>query len=117
MNFRTQLVDGKPRIFFDSIGLLRNYLRVFFTPIIIDDSSTKTRSKRNSRAINRLSEQKTKINNPKYPPQRQSTRPEQSTHNKRVNEDGSGLGVYMTMDELAELVNAVKENAKSKTSK
>ncbi len=114
MNFRTQLVDGKPRIFFDSIGLLRNYLRLFLLLFIVDDSSTKTRSKRNSRAINRLSEQKTKT---KYPTQRQPTRPEQSTHNKRVNEDGSGLGVYMTMDELAELVNAVKENAKSKISK
>lgn len=39
---------------------------------------------------------------------------EQTTSQIRVNEDGSTLGVYMTMDELADLVKAVKENSNSK---
>lgn len=38
----------------------------------------------------------------------------QTTNKVQVNDDGSTLGVYMTMDELSELVKAVKENAKSK---
>ncbi|CAF1002790.1 unnamed protein product [Adineta steineri] len=104
MNFRTQLVDGKPQIFFEPI----------------DNSATRAKSKRNSRAINtisRQSEQKNKINNQKYPTEyetkRQPNRTEQPTNQKQVNEDNSKLGVYMTMDEIADLVNAVKENAKS----
>ncbi|UJR37105.1 hypothetical protein I4U23_029809 [Adineta vaga] len=101
MNFRTQIVNGKPQIFYD----------------LIDDSSTKTRSKRNSRTIaptNRQLEQRNKSNNQKYPEtKRQPIKNEQSTNKKRVNEDDSSLGVYMTMDEIADLVNAVKENSKS----
>ncbi|CAF2658289.1 unnamed protein product [Rotaria sp. Silwood2] len=105
MKFRTQIIDGKPRIFFDAN----------------DESSTKSKSKRNSRAINtasRLAEQqKSKINNQKSPIQngtnKQRVKTEQSGNKIRVNDDGSTLGVYMTMDELAELVKAVKENSKT----
>ncbi|CAF0956448.1 unnamed protein product [Adineta ricciae] len=100
MNFRTQMVNGKPQIFYDAI----------------DDSSTKARSKRNSRAINtttRQFDQRNKGDNQKYvEPKRQPTKNDQSTNKKRVNEDDS-LGVYMTMDEIADLVTAVKENSKN----
>jgi hypothetical protein len=47
---------------------------------------------------------------------RQTTKTQQSTNKTQGNEDGSTLGVYMTMDELSELVKAVKENTKRKTS-
>jgi hypothetical protein len=105
MKFRTQIVDGKPQIFFDAI----------------DDSSTKTKSKRNSRTISNTSrlidQQKSKINNQQSSTQngnnKQTTKTEQSSNKIRVNEDGSNLGVYMTMDELAELVKAVKDNSKN----
>ncbi|CAF4680983.1 unnamed protein product [Rotaria sp. Silwood1] len=104
MKFRTQIIDGKPQIFFDTN----------------DESSKKTKSKRKSRAINTANrfteQQKTKINNQKSPipngTNKQKTKTEQSTNKIRVNDDGSTLGVYMTMDELAELVKAVKENSK-----
>jgi hypothetical protein len=65
-----------------------------------------------------LEQQKDKINNRKLPVQNgmntQTTKPEQSSNKIPVNDDGSALGVYMTMDELADLVRAVKSNAKSK---
>ncbi|CAF1424183.1 unnamed protein product [Rotaria magnacalcarata] len=104
MKFRTQIIDGKPQIFFDT-----------------NESSAKSRSKRNSRAANstnRLPDQnKNKLNNQQSSAQnganKQKVKTEQSTNKVRVNDDGSSLGVYMTMDELAELVKAVKENAKT----
>ena len=84
----------------------------------VDDSSTKARSKRNSRAINtttRQFDQRNKGDNQKHvEPKRQPTKTEQPTNKKRVNEDDS-LGVYMTMDEIADLVTAVKENSKSRS--
>ncbi|CAF0947908.1 unnamed protein product [Rotaria sordida] len=105
MKFHTQIVDGKPQIFFDAN----------------DESSKKTKSKRNSRATNtasRLTEQqKTKINNQKSPIQngtnKSRAKTEQPTNKIQVNDDGSTLGIYMTMDELTELVKAVKENSKN----
>ena len=45
------------------------------------------------------------------------TKTEQSPNRVQANADGSELGVYMTMDELSELVKAVKENSKGKLSK
>ena len=68
---------------------------------------------------NRLMEQeKSKTNNqkPSGPngTNKSTTKTEQPSNKIRVHEDGSTLGVYMTMDELAELVKAVKDNAKSK---
>ena len=95
---------------------------MFDSIIIIDGSSTITRSKRNSRPTNNTSrfteQQKSKINN-KSPTQngtnKQTTKAEQPTDKTQVNDDGSTLGVYMTMDELTELVKAVKESNKSKT--
>jgi len=99
MKFQTQIVNGKPQIFFDAI----------------DNSTTKTnKSKRTSRMMSngsRLVEQhKSKSNNQKSLPQNATNRP---TKNVPIDEDGSSLGVYMTMDEIAELVKAVKENAKN----
>ena len=74
-----------------------------------------------SNASRLVEQQKGRINQQKLPVQngtnKQTTRTEQPSNKIRVNEDGSTLGVYMTMDELAELVKAVKDNAKSKTKK
>ncbi len=85
--------------------------------MIIDNASTKTKSKRNSRATNhtnRFAEQQKNKNNNQNGTTKESNKLEQSTNKVRVGEDGSTLGVYMTMDELTELVKAVKENSKSK---
>ena len=117
------MVNGKPQIFYDPIGLYSSIDWIFwvksFLNINVDDSSTKGRSKRNSRAINastRQFDQRNKADSQKYAePKRQPTKNEQSTNKKRVNEDDS-LGVYMTMDEIADLVSAVKENSKSRNS-
>lgn len=60
-------------------------------------------------------QQKSKINTSKFPQDNRS-KGQTGTNNKvRVDEDGTTLGVYMTMDELSELVKAVKDNAKSKS--
>jgi len=67
-----------------------------------------------SNASRFVEQQKNKINN-RNGTNMQTTKPEQSSNKLRVDDDGSTLGVYMTMDELAELVKAVKNNAKSKT--
>ena len=82
----------------------------------VEEGAGKSKGKRNSRSNNqsqsfRLNEEKKgRMNN-----QRNSNdqRPPQSNGKVQVKDDGSNLGVYMTMDELAELVKAVKENAKS----
>ncbi len=72
-----------------------------------------------SNANRPIEPQKNQLNNSKAPVQNGTNKPatktEQPANKARVNEDGSTLGVYMTMDELAELVKAVKDNAKSKT--
>lgn len=93
---------------------------LFYVSFLIDDSSSKTKSKRTGRTSSNASrlveQQKSKYNNQKFSGQnglnKQTTKTEQPSNNIRVNEDGSTLGVYMTMDELSELVKAVKENAK-----
>lgn len=128
MNFRTQLVNGKPQIYFDAIGEWNIFfIRLDLSKSFVDESATsKTRPKRNSRAINNANtnrpiEQKNKMTNQKSPSQNETkanvgkptTKPP-TTSKMRDNEDGSTMGVYMTMDELAELVKAVKENATSK---
>ena len=67
----------------------------------------------------RLAEQQTnRVNTSKLPAQngtnKPMTKPNQSSSKTQGKDDASSLGVYMTMDELAELVKAVKDNAKSK---
>ena len=120
MKFRTEMVDGKPQIFFDAIGSFRFNARTFgFDPFsILDNSSSRARTKRTSRASNhaplrRVPEQeKSKASSRAYPMQNEPN--PRATNKTHGIEDGSTLGVYMTMDELSELVKAVKENANSK---
>ena len=116
------MVNGKPQIFYDAIGLCLSIDWIFsvnsLLKINVDDSSTKAKSTKNSPTINTRTQQfdqRNKGDNQKYvEPKRQPTKTEQPTNKKRVNEDDS-LGVYMTMDEIADLVTAVKENSKSRS--
>lgn len=90
----------------------------------IDTYAPHARSKRTGRTMSNASrlveQQKNRMNTSKGPSTQNGTnkptnKPEHSPSKTRTNADeASNLGVYMTMDELAELVKAVKENAKSK---
>jgi hypothetical protein len=84
----------------------------------------KSKSKRNSRTIgktptNRFTEQQSneaesqKFSN-EYRTNQLTAKEQRSKTKVQIDDDGSTLGVYMTMDELSELVKAVKENAKSR---
>ena len=89
----------------------------------LEDGAPKSKGKRNSRSNNQTQsfrlneEQKSRMTNQRNSndqrPPASMSRPPQSNGKAPVKDDGSNLGVYMTMDELAELVKAVKENAKS----
>ena len=91
-----------------------------FDFIDLDENSTKQKGKRNSRTLsnaqtNRFNDQqKNKFSASKFPQDNRSKGQTGSNNKVRVDEDGTTLGVYMTMDELSELVKAVKENSKSK---
>ena len=89
----------------------------------VDTYGSTARSKRTGRTMSNASrlveQQKTRMKTSKTPAtqngtNKPTTKVEQSPSKTRGNDEASNLGVYMTMDELAELVKAVKENAKSK---
>lgn len=89
---------------------------------VVDAYATNTRSKRTGRTLSnasRLAEHQTnRVNTSKLPAQngtnKPTTKPNQTSNKLQGKDEAASLGVYMTMDELAELVKAVKENAKSK---
>ena len=63
---------------------------------------------------NRFNDQQKNKGNPSKFPQDNRSKGQGINNKVRGDEDSSNLGVYMTMDELSELVKAVKENTKSK---
>ena len=116
-HFRTQMVNGRPQIYFDALGLLKFifiiYLIITFS---LDESPIKPKPKRNSRAINttRPPEQpKPKPINQKTLSQNGPNKQTKKTNKVTFNDDSSKAGVFMTMDEISELVKAVKENTKT----
>ncbi|CAF1226435.1 unnamed protein product [Didymodactylos carnosus] len=119
MNFRTQLVNGKPAIYFDQIEKQEPIVRTAKTKktnraminnnrLLVDD---KTKSLNTSNTNNNTPGKNAILKQSK---QQQPNRTEKEKNKTKVhvNEDGTSLGVYMTMDELSELVKAVKENSK-----
>jgi hypothetical protein len=81
--------------------------------LFADESSAKPRPKRNSRVIatTRLPEQpKPKPINQKPPPHNLSNKSMKKANKVTFNDDPSTVGVFMTMDEISELVKAVKES-------
>jgi hypothetical protein len=111
------MVNGKPQIYFDALGLLKFIfiicLNITFS---LDESPIKLKPKRNSRAINttRPPEQpKPKPINQKTLSQNGPNKQTKKTNKVTFNDDSSKAGVFMTMDEISELVKAVKENTKA----
>ncbi|CAF0869001.1 unnamed protein product [Didymodactylos carnosus] len=78
------------------------------------DKSKQLNTNNNNTNDSNDQEKNTTLKQTKQQQQQQSNRAEKEKTQPKtgVNEDGSSLGVYMTMDELSELVKAVKENAK-----
>ncbi|CAF4172442.1 unnamed protein product [Adineta steineri] len=102
-HFRTQMVNGKPQIYFEDI---------------LDESSVQpqVKQKRNSRMINttRLppEQPKPKPTSQKPVPQNIPNKQPKKTNKVIVNQNDSSVGVFMTMEEIAELVKAVKDAPK-----
>ncbi|CAF2937099.1 unnamed protein product [Rotaria sp. Silwood2] len=99
MQFRTQMINGKPQIYFNAL----------------DESSIKP--KRNSHAINttRPPEQ-SKLKPPssqKPNSQNLSNKQTKKKHKVTFSETGPATGMFMTMDEISELVKAVQESTKA----
>ncbi|CAF3506044.1 unnamed protein product [Rotaria sp. Silwood1] len=100
MQFRTQMINGKPQIYFDAL----------------DESSIKSKPKHNSHAINAIrppEQSKLKPSSQKPSPQNPSNKQTKKKHKVTFSETGSSAGMYMTMDEISELVKTVQESTKA----
>lgn len=121
MHFRTQMVNGKPQIYFDALGLLIFYVYfLFINKFFLDESPIKPKSKRSNHPITtpRLPEQpKSKPTSQKPLPQNQSNKQPKKTNKVTFSDDKSTVGVFMTMDEISELVKAVKETTQAHENK
>ena len=116
------MVNGKPQIYFEEIGSLAQML-VYFpssSMYLIDEPQEKpqTKTKRNSRAVNttRVPEQpkpKQTVQKPAPVPQSVATKQPKKTHKIVVNDKDASVGVFMTMEEIAELVKAVKDTSRA----
>lgn len=96
--FRTTMVNGKPQIYFDTLALT-------------DETPAKTKPKQ---SINpsRLPDQQPKS---KSVPSQKTTKPTKKTNKVTFNETAPTNGVFLTIDEIEELVQAVKENTAKTT--
>ncbi|CAF0909216.1 unnamed protein product [Adineta ricciae] len=120
--FRTQMVNGKPQIYFEEIGSLAEMLVSFplSSMYLLDEPQEKpqTKTKRNSRAVNtiRVPEQpkpKQTVQKPAPISQSVPTKQPKKTHKIVVNDKDASVGVFMTMEEIAELVKAVKDTSRA----
>ncbi|UJR09115.1 hypothetical protein I4U23_013362 [Adineta vaga] len=107
-HFRTQMVNGKPQIYFDEI---------FEEP----QEKPQIKGKRNSRAINTTrvpvqpkpkSTSQKPLPPPPPPPQNVTNKQTKKSHKIVVNDNDASVGVFMTMEEIAELVKAVKDTSR-----
>lgn len=122
------MVNGKPQIYFEEIaGLLTQIVVsfIFLSIYLLDEPQEKppTKAKRNSRAVNttRVPEQpKPKptvqkpapVQKPVPVPQSVPTKQPKKAHKIVVNDSDASVGVFMTMEEIAELVKAVKDTSR-----
>jgi hypothetical protein len=115
------MVNGKPQIYFDALGLLIFYVYfLFINKFFLDESPIKPKSKRSNHPITtpRLPEQpKSKPTSQKPLPQNQSNKQPKKTNKVTFSDDKSTVGVFMTMDEISELVKAVKETTQAHENK
>ncbi|CAF4526191.1 unnamed protein product [Rotaria socialis] len=102
MQFRTQMVNGKPQIYFDAI----------------DESSTKSRPKRSGPAMNATrppEPPKSKPSSQKPPSQNQTNKVTKKKQKVTFSEAGPTAGMFMTMDEISELVKTVQETTRAQS--
>ncbi|CAF2211967.1 unnamed protein product [Rotaria magnacalcarata] len=102
MQFRTQMVNGKPQIYFDAI----------------DESSTKPRPKRSGLATNATrppEPPKYKPSSQKPPSQNQTNKVTKKKQKVTFSEAGPTAGMFMTMDEISELVKTVQETTRAQS--
>lgn len=118
------MVNGKPQIFFDEIvGLfVRSFVCAsrLIMPVVLEELPVRPpqRATRNSRAVNniRTPEQpppKPKPVAQKPPAQTAPNKAPKKTNKVTVNDNDASVGVFMTMEEIAELVKAVKDSSRS----
>jgi hypothetical protein len=84
--------------------------------IFLDESPIKSKPRRNSRTINPTrppEPAKPKPSSQKSLPQNFANKQPKKTNKVTFHDDSSPVGVFMTMDEISELVKAVKENTKA----
>ncbi|CAF1205768.1 unnamed protein product [Rotaria sordida] len=98
MQFRTQIINGKPQIYFDTF----------------DESSIKSKPRRNSHTINTnhppIEQPKSKPSSQKPISQNLSNKQTKKKHKVTFSETSPTAGMFMTMDEISELVKATQEN-------
>ena len=117
------MVNGKAQIYFDALGQL-NISQYFLMEksVFLDEAPAITKPTRNIRTTNttRLPEQMKHQPPPpppsrKPPPAHPPTKPMKKTNKVTFSDNQSQGGVFMTMDEIAELVKAAKESSQLPT--
>lgn len=115
--FRTQMINGKAQIYFDALGQSNtSHHSPMGKSFFLDEAPIITKPKRNIRTTNttRLPEQMKPQPAPppsqKPPPARPPTKPMRKGNKVTFSDNQSQAGVFMTMEEIAELVKAAKES-------
>jgi len=96
------------------------FIFLFINKFFPDESPIKPKAKRNTHPIitPRLPEQpKSKPTSQKSLPQNQSNKQPKKTNKVTFSDDKSTVGLFMTMDEISELVKAVKETTQAHENK